>query len=178
MASTDAAPTPRARPLSPHLSVWRPTMTYVMSIVHRITGGALYVGVLLLAWFLLATSMDAAAFGVASAFLNSFLGRLILFGFTWALFHHMLGGIRHFIWDAGYGMDKPEREGLAIATLAGGLALSIIIWAAGLTALGDTDGLAFWLLGPWMTVVVGSILAVGVLAAGAAAYWRVLQHAR
>ncbi len=119
-------------------------MTMAMSIAHRITGAGLYVGVALLAWFLLATSMDAAAFGVASGFLNSILGRLILFGFTWALFHHMLGGIRHFIWDAGYGMDKPERDGLAIATLAGGLALSIIIWAAGLAIFGDTDGLAYW----------------------------------
>jgi succinate dehydrogenase / fumarate reductase cytochrome b subunit len=135
MASTDAAPTPRARPLSPHLSVWRPTMTYVMSIVHRITGGALYVGVLLLAWFLLATSMDAAAFGAASAFLNSILGRLILFGFTWALFHHMLGGIRHFIWDAGYGMDAPEREWLAMGTLIGGLVLTIVVWAIGFVVL-------------------------------------------
>jgi succinate dehydrogenase / fumarate reductase cytochrome b subunit len=135
MASTDAAPTPRARPLSPHLSVWRPTMTYVMSIVHRITGGALYVGVLLLAWFLLATSMDAAAFGAASAFLNSILGRLILFGLTWALFHHMLGGIRHFIWDAGYGMDAPEREWLAMGTLIGGLVLTIVVWAIGFVVL-------------------------------------------
>jgi succinate dehydrogenase / fumarate reductase cytochrome b subunit len=128
MASTDAAPTP-ARPLSPHLSVYRLTLTMAMSILHRITGGALYIGVLLLAWFLLATSMDAAAFGVASVFLNSIFGRLILFGFTWALFHHMLGGVRHFIWDAGYGMDAPEREWLAMGTLIGGFALTIVVWA-------------------------------------------------
>ena len=131
MASTDAAPTP-ARPLSPHLTIYRPTMTMAMSIMHRITGGALYVGVLLLAWFLLATSMDAAAFGVASGFLNSIIGRLILFGFTWALFHHMLGGVRHFIWDAGYGMDKPQREWLAMGTLIGGFVLTIVVWAIGL----------------------------------------------
>jgi succinate dehydrogenase / fumarate reductase cytochrome b subunit len=133
MASTDASPTPlRPRPLSPHLSVYRLTLTMVMSGLHRITGLALYAGVLLLAWFLIATSMDAAAFGVASGFLNSIIGRLILFGFTWSLFHHMLGGIRHFVWDAGYGMDAPEREWLAIGTLVGGLALTIIVWALGL----------------------------------------------
>jgi succinate dehydrogenase / fumarate reductase, cytochrome b subunit len=133
MASTDAAPTPaRARPLSPHLSVYRLTLTMAMSGLHRITGMALYVGVLLLAWFLIAASMDTAAFGVASAFLNSILGRLILFGFTWALFHHMLGGIRHIVWDAGYGLDAPEREWLAWATLVGGLALAILVWAIGL----------------------------------------------
>jgi succinate dehydrogenase / fumarate reductase, cytochrome b subunit len=134
MASTDAAPKP-ARPLSPHLSVYRVTLTMTMSIVHRITGGALYVGVLLLAWFLLATSMDAAAFATASAFLNSYLGRLILFGFTWSLFHHMFGGLRHFVWDAGYGMDAPEREWLAMGTLIGGLALTIVAWAIGFAIL-------------------------------------------
>ena len=132
MASPNAAPPARARPLSPHLMIYRPTLTMAMSIVHRITGGALYVGVLLLAWFLLAASMDAAAFATASAFLNSILGRLILFGFTWALLHHMLGGVRHFIWDAGYGMDDPQREWLAWGTLIGGLVLTIVVWAIAL----------------------------------------------
>ena len=131
MASTEA--TRPARPLSPHLSIYRPTMTMAMSIMHRITGGALYVGVLLLAWFLLATSMDAAAFGVASGFLNSIIGRLILFGFTWALLQHLVGGLRHAVWDAGYGLDKPEREWLAMASAVGGLLLTIVIWAIGLT---------------------------------------------
>jgi succinate dehydrogenase / fumarate reductase cytochrome b subunit len=135
MASPDIAPTPRARPLSPHLSIYRLTLTMAMSIIHRITGGALYVGVLLLAWFLIAASMDAAAFGVASGFLNSIIGRLILLGFTWALFHHMLGGIRHFIWDAHYGMGDPEREWLAMGTLIGGLVLTIVIWAIGFAIL-------------------------------------------
>lgn len=136
MASTDAAPTPaRARPLSPHLSIYRLTLTMAMSIMHRVTGAALYVGVLLLAWFLIAASMDAAAFGAVSGFLNSILGRLILFGFTWALFHHMLGGVRHIIWDAGYGMDAPEREWLTTATLIGGFALTIAVWAIGLAVL-------------------------------------------
>ena len=90
---------------------------------------------LLLAWYLIAASMDAAAFGVASGFLNSILGRLILFGFAWALFHHMLGGVRHIIWDAGYGMDASEREWLAMATLVGGVALTIIVWAIGLAVM-------------------------------------------
>jgi succinate dehydrogenase / fumarate reductase cytochrome b subunit len=76
--------------------------------------------------------MDATAFAAASGFLNSIFGRLVLFGFTWSLFHHMLGGIRHFIWDAGYGMDDPEREWLAMGTLAGGLVLTAIVWAIGL----------------------------------------------
>ncbi|HVN02444.1 MAG TPA: succinate dehydrogenase, cytochrome b556 subunit, partial [Caulobacteraceae bacterium] len=60
-----------------------------------------------------------------------FIGQLILFGFTWSLFHHMLGGVKHLIWDAGYGLDEPEREQLAQATLAGGLALTVIVWVIG-----------------------------------------------
>src|SRR5476651_2646628 len=131
MASPNAAPPARARPLSPHLMIYRPTLTMAMSIVHRITGGALYVGVLLLAWFLLATSMDASAFGVASGFLNSILGRLILFGFTWALLHHMLGGVRHFIWDAGHGLEPGEREFLAYATIIGSAVLTLVVWILG-----------------------------------------------
>ena len=134
MASINAAPTPaRPRPLSPHLSVYRLTLTMLMSITHRITGGALYFGVLLLAWYLIALSMDATAFATAAAFLNSIIGRLVLLGFTWALLQHLVGGIRHAMWDVGYGMDKPEREWLAIASAVGGLLLTIVVWAIGLS---------------------------------------------
>ena len=132
MASTDTAPKPlRARPLSPHLDIYRVTLTMVMSIAHRITGVGLYVGVLLLAWFLLAAASDAAAFAVFSGFIQSIIGRLALFGFAWALFHHMLGGIRHFIWEAGYGIDDPEREYLAQATLVGGFVLTVATFTIG-----------------------------------------------
>jgi succinate dehydrogenase / fumarate reductase, cytochrome b subunit len=132
MASTETAPKPmRARPLSPHLDIYRFTLTMAMSIAHRITGVGLYIGVLLLTWFLLALASDASAFAVFSAFIQSFVGRLVLFGFTWSLFHHMVGGIRHFIWDAGYGLDHPEREQLAWATLIGGFALTVVIWIIG-----------------------------------------------
>src|ERR1700678_142590 len=95
MASSDALPGPRRpRPMSPHLSIYRPTMTMAMSIAHRISGAALYVGVLLLAWFLIAASADASSFAVFSDFIGSFIGRLVLFVFTWALFHHLVGGVR------------------------------------------------------------------------------------
>jgi succinate dehydrogenase / fumarate reductase cytochrome b subunit len=131
MASTGTAPKTRPRPLSPHLDIYRFTLTMAMSIAHRITGVGLYIGVLLLAWFLIATSTDAAHFAVFSGFIHSIIGRLVLFGFTWSLFHHMLGGLRHFVWDAGYGLDDPEREQLAQATLVGGIALTLIVWAIG-----------------------------------------------
>jgi succinate dehydrogenase cytochrome b subunit len=132
MASTGAAPkTPHPRPLSPHLDIYRFTLTMAMSIAHRITGVGLYFGVLLLAWFLVAASTDAANFAVFSSFIHSIIGRLILFGFTWALFHHMLGGLKHFIWDAGYGLDDPLREQLTQVTLVGGVVLTVIVWIIG-----------------------------------------------
>ena len=132
MASSDPiSPSPAARPLSPHLGIYRFTLTMAMSIAHRITGAGLYLGALMLAWFLLAASMDASAFAYFTGFIQSFFGRLILFGFTWALFQHLLGGIRHLIMDAGYGMDDPEREQMAQATLIGGFVLTLVVWAIG-----------------------------------------------
>ena len=122
---------PRQRPLSPHLQIYRITITMAMSILHRITGAALYVGVLLMAWFLIAAASGPEAFASFAGFIHSFFGRLILFGFTWALFHHMLGGVRHLIWDAGYGLEDPRRDQLAWAGLAGGLLLTLIAWAIG-----------------------------------------------
>jgi succinate dehydrogenase / fumarate reductase cytochrome b subunit len=122
----------RQRPLSPHLQIFRPMLTMVMSIVHRITGMALYAGTLLLAWFLIAAATGGHAFATVAGVLNSWIGHLVLFGFTWSLFHHLLGGIRHFIWDAGYGLDHPEREWLAQGTLAGGIVLTLVVWALAL----------------------------------------------
>lgn len=116
------------RPLSPHLQIYRPMLTMMMSIMHRITGVALYAGTLLLAWWLIATSTDARAFATANSVLTSIPGQIVLLGFTWALFHHLFGGIRHFIWDTGRGMDHPEREYLAQATWIGGLALTVVVW--------------------------------------------------
>jgi len=129
--SGSTSPSPAARPLSPHATIYRITLTMAMSFAHRVTGAGLYLGTLLLAWFLLSASIDAEAFAHFSRFIRSFVGQVILFGFTWSLFHHMLGGVKHLIWDAGYGLDEPEREQLAQATLAGGLALTVIVWAIG-----------------------------------------------
>jgi succinate dehydrogenase / fumarate reductase cytochrome b subunit len=121
------------RPLSPHLQIYRLTLTMMMSVAHRITGIALYGGTLLLAWFLIAASSGPGAFVTASYVVNSIIGKLILFGFTWALFHHLLGGVRHIIWDAGHGLDDPQREWLARATLVGGGTLPLIVWIIALS---------------------------------------------
>jgi succinate dehydrogenase / fumarate reductase, cytochrome b subunit len=132
MASSDALPQPRQpRPMSPHLGIYRLTMTMAMSFAHRLSGAALYVGVLLLAWFLIAASDDAATFAVFSDFIGSIIGQVILFLVTWALFHHLIGGIRHIVWEAGYGLDAPLRDQMAWATLIGGFALTILAWIVG-----------------------------------------------
>jgi succinate dehydrogenase / fumarate reductase cytochrome b subunit len=121
-----------SRPLSPHLQVYRWPITMAMSIAHRVTGGALYVGTLLLVWLLVAAATSEHAYDVASSVFGSILGRLVMFGYTFALFHHMLGGIRHFIWDTGRGMEPGTRETLAWANLAGSIVLTLIAWAIAL----------------------------------------------
>jgi succinate dehydrogenase / fumarate reductase cytochrome b subunit len=115
------------RPLSPFLT-YRWTLTMAMSIVHRITGIALYFGTLLLAWWLVATATGPGAYAQVQAFTSSFIGRVIVFGYTWALLHHMLGGVRHLIWDLGYGFGKNEREWLTAAALIGSISLTVLIW--------------------------------------------------
>jgi succinate dehydrogenase / fumarate reductase, cytochrome b subunit len=118
------------RPLSPHLTVYRPMMTMMMSIAHRVTGAALYVGTLLLVWYLFSAAEGGSAFTFASWFLGSIIGQVILLGFTFALLHHFFGGIRHLIWDAGYGFDKQGREYLALGTLIASVTMTLIIFIA------------------------------------------------
>jgi len=118
------------RPLSPHLQSYRITLTMAMSIIHRITGVALYFGTLLLAWWLIAAASGPAAYSYVLAFTSSFIGRLIVFGYTWALLHHLLGGLRHFVWDLGYGFKPAEREAMTWGALIGALSLTVLLWIA------------------------------------------------
>jgi len=126
----------RARPISPHLQVYKLMLTMMMSIVHRITGAALYFGILLLAWWLIAAASGPNAYANFEWFIGSLIGRLVLFGYTWALIHHMLGGIRHLIWDTGRGFEPAEREMLAVATIVGSIALTLLVWIVGYLAMG------------------------------------------
>jgi succinate dehydrogenase / fumarate reductase cytochrome b subunit len=130
------AKAPVERPLSPHLSIYKPTLTMMMSIVHRITGFGLYFGTLLVAWWLIAAAQSPTAYARVGSFMGSFIGRLLLFGYTWALMHHMLGGIRHFIWDAGRGFGPQEREWMAVATVVGSIGLTIVVWVVGYLFMG------------------------------------------
>lgn len=102
----------------------------VMSIVHRITGAGLYAGTLLLAWWLIAAAIGPDQYAFVQTILTSWFGRLVLVGFTWALMHHMLGGIRHLIWDTGRSLDIVSVDRLAWATLVGSVALTALFWLA------------------------------------------------
>ena len=124
------------RPLSPHLQIYRPMLTMMMSIAHRITGASLAVGFLLLTWWLVAVSIGPEAYATVDRFFASILGRLLLFLFTWALVHHMLGGIRHLIWDTGAALDKTSIEVAAWLTIITSIVLTVLIWVAGYALMG------------------------------------------
>ncbi len=116
------------RPLSPHLQIYAPLINMVMSIVHRITGAALYLGSLLLALWLIAAATGPGAYDYVLSWFGTWLGNLVLLGYTWALMHHMLGGIRHFIWDTGHGYDLKMIDLLSWGSLAASLVLTAPIW--------------------------------------------------
>lgn len=124
----EAKPQLHPRPLSPHLSVYRFSLTMALSIVHRLTGAGLYFGTLLLAWWLIAAAAGPNAYATFQWVAGSLLGRLVLFGYTWALVHHLLSGIRHLIWDTIHGFEPAERELLARANVIGSVVLTILIW--------------------------------------------------
>jgi succinate dehydrogenase / fumarate reductase cytochrome b subunit len=111
-------------------------LSMMMSIVHRFTGATLYFGTLLLVWWLLAVMSGPEAYRTFQWAASSIVGRLVLFGYTWALLHHMLGGLRYLIWDTGRGFGAAEREFLVRANLAGSIVLTIILWVVGGYLLG------------------------------------------
>lgn len=119
------------RPLSPHLQVYRLQWTMLLSISHRITGVGLAVGTLLLVYWLAAAAAGPESFATAQAIVGSFIGRLFLFGWTFALFYHLCNGIRHLVWDAGYGfeLDDAYRSGLAV--VGASVALTVSSWILG-----------------------------------------------
>jgi len=100
-----------------------------MSIAHRVTGGGIYFGLLILVGWLAAAAAGPEAFAVANAALSSWLGIVVLFGLSWAFIHHALGGIRHFAWDFGLAMGRPQRDQIAWATLIGSVVLTLALWA-------------------------------------------------
>ncbi len=119
------------RPLSPHLQIYKLIPTMAMSIIHRITGGALYFGTLLVAWWLIAAATGEGYYSFVVWFMGSWFGKIILLGYTWALIHHMLGGLRHLMWDLGYGFEKAFSTKLAKANIIASIVLTIAVWTIG-----------------------------------------------
>src|SRR3546814_138480 len=117
------------RPLSPHLQIYKFIPTMAMSIMHRITGVALYFGTILVAAWLIAAASGEQYFNQVNWLLGSIVGQIVLFGYTWALIHHMLGGLRHIMWDLGYGFGKEFSTMLAKANLVASIALTVLVWA-------------------------------------------------
>lgn len=121
-----------ARPLSPHLQVYRWTWTMAMSILNRVTGCALYFGTALVAIWLLALASGPAVYDRVSWFFGSPIGLLVMFGYSWALLHHMLGGIRHLVWDTGHGFDFESRMRMAKLTMILSPILTVALWVIAL----------------------------------------------
>ncbi len=121
-----------ARPLSPHLQVYKFQLTSVLSISHRATGIALSVGTLLLVWWLLAAAMGPQAYAQVHWFLGSWIGMLMLVGWAYSLFFHLCNGIRHLFWDAGYGLDLPTtyRSGWTVVAVSAALTLVAVVVGA------------------------------------------------
>lgn len=136
MADSKTARTRPARPLSPHLQIYSMPISMTMSIVHRITGAALYFGSALLACWLVSAAIGPEAFAYVSSWLNTWPGWIVLFGFTWALIHHALGGIRHFIWDTGHGFDLKTIDIMSWTSLAASIGLTLLVWGYALHSRG------------------------------------------
>lgn len=139
MAHADDGSAVRPRPTSPHIQIYSPMINMVMSIIHRITGAALYFGSLLLAAWLMAAAMGPDQFNFVNELFGTMLGRLVLIGYTWALLHHMLGGIRHFIWDTGRGLDIKTADLLCWTTIILSLALTAVIWLGATGVIGGAS---------------------------------------
>ncbi|MAS43406.1 MAG: succinate dehydrogenase, cytochrome b556 subunit [Rhodobacteraceae bacterium] len=116
------------RPLSPHLSIYRPQWTSIMSIAHRITGCALSLGAILVVWWLLAAASGPDYFATADGFLTSWIGNLIMFGSLFALCFHACNGVRHLIWDLGLMLDPEQSEVAGKMTLVIAGLLTVLIW--------------------------------------------------
>lgn len=117
------------KPTAPHLSVYRMTWLMLSSIMHRITGAAMYFGMLLVAWFLLSLALGPDSYRYFFDFSRHIVGRLILFGYSWVILHHLLGGIRYLIWDTGHALEIHAARRMAIANWIGSFFLVLMLWA-------------------------------------------------
>ncbi len=125
--------TTKARPLSPHLTIYKPQITSVLSILHRATGIALTAGILLLVWWLGALATGPEAFATVQGFVGSPIGILLMLGWSWSLMYHLLNGVRHLAWDAGWGLDLDAVHKGGWIAAGGSAALTVFGWLIMLT---------------------------------------------
>lgn len=133
--TTKSAPE-RARPLSPHLQVYRLPLLALTSITHRATGIANTVGLAMLTCWLIAAATGPEAYDAVMAFFGSFIGRLMLFGWTLSIFYHLSNGIRHLVWDVGYGYELQTAYKSAYSTIAAAIVLTSVTWVAAYAVMG------------------------------------------
>jgi succinate dehydrogenase / fumarate reductase cytochrome b subunit len=125
-----------ARPLAPHLQIYRWPITMGTSILHRITGVGLSAGTLLLAWWLYAASDGAESYGVFESVAGHWFGQLVLFGFTLALVYHALNGVRHLFWDAGVGFDMKSANRSGLLVYGATVITTALIWIVANQSMG------------------------------------------
>jgi succinate dehydrogenase / fumarate reductase, cytochrome b subunit len=124
------------RPLSPHLQIYQLQLTSVLSVTHRGTGLALAVGTVFLVWWLFAAAFNPGWFSLAQAFWYSWIGRLMLLGWTFSFFFHLCNGIRHLCWDAGWGLDLKTAYRSGWTVVGSSVVLTLIAWIAGYAVRG------------------------------------------
>jgi succinate dehydrogenase / fumarate reductase cytochrome b subunit len=124
------------RPTSPHLQIYKPQLTSVTSILHRITGVVLAIGTLALVYWLVAAAIGEQSFDTAEAIAGSWIGRLALFGWTLAFFYHLANGIRHLTWDAGWGFELPAVYRNGWIVIIGAVVLTVAAWVLAYIARG------------------------------------------
>ncbi len=125
-----------SRPLSPHLQIYKPQLTAILSIVHRLSGVALTAGTLVMVWWLIAAAAGPGPFADIQGIIGAWYGRLALFGWTFALFFHLCNGIRHMFWDAGMGLELAAVYASGWTVVAAAVALTLAAWVSGYAAMG------------------------------------------
>ena len=115
-------------PLSPHLQIYRWHISSLLSITHRISGVINLLALILIFFWLIFLSLGENNYQSFLLIINSFIGKFILIGFTWSMSFHLLSGIRHLVWDLGYGFEIKTANITGIIVIISSLALTIIFW--------------------------------------------------
>lgn len=119
----------RKRPVSPHISIYKPQISSVLSILHRITGVALTVGSIFIFWWLVAAASGPTCYNAFQGFITSWFGLLIMFGWSWAFFYHLCTGIRHLFWDMGYGFEIETMTKTGWLAVGSSFVLTLAVWS-------------------------------------------------